>query len=57
MQAISCKEGVAVAASMLAALLARDLHARLERLVENTAVAANDTARDAVPPCAAATAP
>jgi putative transposase len=42
---------VSVAASMLAALLARDLHARLERLADtDTPATANDVARDAVSP-------
>jgi putative transposase len=44
---------VAVSASMLAALLSRDLHARLERIADEAVVPANDVATSGVfPPCA-----
>jgi hypothetical protein len=49
---------VAVTASMLAALLSRDLHARLERLADDDAEPANDVAAsDAFPPCGGAARP
>lgn len=48
----------AVTASMLAALLSRDLHARLDRLAEQIAAPANDVAMsDAFPPGARIAAP
>lgn len=42
-----------VAASMLAALLARDIHGRLDRLGQGAADAATNAVHGAVPPCAA----
>jgi IS4 transposase len=48
---------VSIAASMLAALLARDLHARLDRLAEEATQPAHHVASGATPPYAAIAAP